>query len=260
MLTAEQLNFLANADLASDPWPSWLCVQDAVINGGRSQNWYRHRWNRGASFVKSHLDNLQTTPTEVETVQLERTDNLQTGAVNTPDNLQTTPTEEQAEQSSGPDKCQTGGSEPAESAPYIPNLIPLKGDIDNTSLSSRKLWNEVRPKLKANGVDMRWSDTKGRCITKMLELYGEEDTRTVLFWWADSPHYTARWLRQEGHPGEPFDADTLLKGFKSRPPSSPRGPPRPGYIDLATTHKVDVTTEQQYTNPFLRIVGEERDA
>ncbi len=277
MLTATQLNILSTANLSTDAWPVWLCHQDAVAHPRRSQNWYRRRWNRGASFVKGVLDSLQTTSTEEEAEQSEKPDNLQTGAPKTPDNLQTTPTEEQAGQSSESDKRQTGGSEAGDCAPYICNLTPLKGGIDNTSLSSdglldfdakvkttaRLLWDECRPLLLLNGVDMRWSDTKESAIAKMLKLYGEDDTRTVLHWWGESQSYAARWLRQQGHDGDPFDADTVLKGFQSRPPSSPGGSLRPGYIDLATTQKVEVeTTEQpqQYTNPFLRIVGEERDA
>ena len=55
----------------SPKWPDEVCLIDLEFSPGRSQNWYRRRWGRGAEAVRGVVrDRSETGPRQVDPVEL----------------------------------------------------------------------------------------------------------------------------------------------------------------------------------------------
>jgi len=231
----------------SPKWPDEVCLIDLEFNPGRSQNWYRRRWGRGASAVSSLVrDRSETGPRQVDPVELSE----EVGELPSDEGLSKI----------GPrpvrDSFQTALVEPVHRDTVYTYTTTPKGVDSNTDLSTsevKALRDATRRKLRCNGVDMRWTKRNCERLQQLLELVPVADVALVLDWWSASDDERPRQLRgQEEWPGGRVQVrafKTIARNFED-------------YLDLATTTSVPTTNIHQPTssNPIARVLRKYHDS
>ena len=230
----------------SPKWPDEVCLIDLEFNPGRSQNWYRKRWGRGAEAVRRVVrDRSETGPRQLAPVEL---------------------IEEPRELSSGEglskscprpvrDSFQTALVQPVHRDTVYTLTTTPKGVDSNTDLSPsevKALRDATRRKLRCNGVDMRWTKRNCERLQQLLDLAPTADVALVLDWWSASDDERPRQLRgQESWPGGRLQVrafQTIVRNFDD-------------YLDLATTTSVPSDQQQPTSsNPIARVLRKYHDS